>query len=87
MHIVQSGITQPPTTFIENTNAEKFSYDSYLAISAFNLLSYVVGVEVGHFTTIKRLFVGRLKAIENAMDFLIYSTSHRLLTSEPLMLL
>ena len=39
------GITQPPTTFIWYTNVEKFSYDSYLAISAFNLLSYVVGVD------------------------------------------
>ena len=45
MHDVQLNITQPPTTFIYNTNLEKFSYNNYLAISRFILLSYVIGMD------------------------------------------
>ncbi len=44
MYNVVSDISQQPTTIIWYTNAEKFRYDSYLAISAFILLSYLVGV-------------------------------------------
>ncbi len=44
MYNVVPGISQQPTTIIWYTNTEKFRYDSYLAISAFILLSYVVGV-------------------------------------------
>ena len=45
MYNVVPGISQQPTTIIWYSNAEKFRYDSYLAISAFILLSYVVGVD------------------------------------------
>ena len=44
MHYVVPDISQPPTIIIWNTNAEKFRYDDYLAISVFKLLSYGVGV-------------------------------------------
>ena len=45
MYNIVSGISQQPTTIIWYSNMEKFSYNSYLAISAFILLSYVVRVE------------------------------------------
>ena len=45
MYSVVLGISQQPTTIIWYSNAEKFRYDSYLAISTFILLSYVVGVD------------------------------------------
>ena len=45
MYNVVPGISQQPTTIIWYSNAEKFSYDSYLAISAFILLLYVVGAD------------------------------------------
>lgn len=46
MHDVQLGITQPPSTFIWNTNVGKLRYDSYLAVGMFIFLSYVVGMDV-----------------------------------------
>ena len=45
MNDVVLGITQPPNTIIWYTNVEEFSNNDDLAISAFNLLSYVVGVD------------------------------------------
>ena len=42
MYDIALGITQPPPTIIWYTNGKKFRYDDYLAIYAFNLLSYVV---------------------------------------------
>ena len=44
MHNVVPGFPQSPPTIIWYTNARNFRYDDYLAILAFNLLSYVVGV-------------------------------------------
>ena len=44
MYIVTRGISQPPPNIIWHTKAETFRYDDDLAISAIDLLSYVVGV-------------------------------------------
>ena len=38
--------SQPPRNIIEYCNSEKFSYDDYLEISAFKLLSFVIVVDV-----------------------------------------
>ena len=45
-YIVTRCISQPPPNIISYTNVEKFRYDDDLAISAIDLLSYVVGVDV-----------------------------------------
>ena len=37
--------SQPPRNIIECSNAEKYKYDDYLAISVFKSLSYVVVVD------------------------------------------
>ena len=42
MYNVVPGISQQPTTIIWYSDSEKFSYNSYLAISVFILLSYMV---------------------------------------------
>ena len=45
MYNIVPGIFQQPTTIIWYSNTEKFSYNNYLAISAFILLFYVVEVD------------------------------------------
>lgn len=45
MYIFTRGISQPPSQIISHTDAEKFRYDNGIAISVFNLFSYVVGVD------------------------------------------
>ena len=39
-------LIQPPHNITERSNAEKFGHDNYLAISVFELLSYVVVVDI-----------------------------------------
>lgn len=43
LYNVIPGIFQQPPTIFQYTNARIYRYDDYLAILAFNLLSYVVG--------------------------------------------